>query len=89
MTNKLELLYECLLSLETKEECIDLLEDICTINEIEDLSHRVEIAYWLSKGKTFNEVEDLTGSSSTTISRVSRCLKYGKGYKSVLKKINE
>lgn len=52
------------------------------------MSHRLEIANLLSEGKTFNDVETLTGASSTTISRVSRCIKYGNGYKTVLDRMN-
>lgn len=82
-------LAKALLSLETEEECISLLEDICTIKEVEDMAHRFEIAYLLSQKKTFIEVEKLTGASSATISRVNRCLKHGKGYAHVLDKIVE
>ena len=84
---KTQLLFKSLLSLKTEEECLEFLEDLCTINEIEDMSHRLEIAYLLNKGKTFNEVQELTGASSTTVSRVSRCLKHGKGYKTALDRI--
>lgn len=86
--SKSQLLFKAILSLKNDEECLDLLEDLCTINEIEDMSHRIEIAYLLKEGKTFNEVQEETGASSTTISRVSRCLKYGKGYKTVLERIS-
>lgn len=86
---KLQLLFHSILSLKSEEECKALLEDLCTINEIEDLSHRMEIAYLLDKGKTFNDVQEQTGASSTTISRVSRCLKHGNGYKLVLDRIKD
>lgn len=85
---KLELLLKSFLTLKTQEECLFFLEDLCTINEIEDMSHRIEIADLLNKGKTFNEVQELTGASSTTVSRVSRCLKHGKGYKTALKRVS-
>ncbi|MPW26587.1 DNA-binding transcriptional regulator [Alkalibaculum sp. M08DMB] len=85
--SKLKLLLKSILSLESEEECLGLLEDLCTINEIEDMSHRMEIAYLLNQGKTFYDVQAQTGASSTTISRVSRCLKHGRGYKMVLDKI--
>ena len=86
---KMELLLKSFLILETQEECLIFLEDLCTINEIEDMSHRIEIADLLNKGKTFNEVQDLTGASSTTVSRVSRCLKHGKGYKTALERVSK
>lgn len=86
---KVKLLLKSFLTLETQEECLVFLEDLCTINEIEDMSHRIEIADLLNKGKTFNEVQDLTGASSTTVSRVSRCLKHGNGYKTALKRVSK
>ena len=80
-------LAQAILALETEEECNQLLEDLCTIKEIEDMAHRFEIAYLLSQGKTFIDVEKSTGASAATISRVNRCLKYGKGYRSVIEKM--
>lgn len=80
-------LAQAILSLETEEEFELLLEDLCTIKEIEDMAHRFEIAYLLSQGKTFIDVEKMTGASSATISRVNRCLKHGKGYRNVIEKM--
>lgn len=84
---KRHVLAQAILSLETEEECNLLLEDICTIKEIEDMAHRFEIAFLLSQGKTFIDVEKITGASSATISRVNRCLKHGKGYRHVIEKM--
>jgi TrpR-related protein YerC/YecD len=75
------------LALETQEECLKFLEDVCTIKEIEDMCHRLEIADLLYKGKTFNEIADEISASSTTISRVNKSLKYGGGYKLLLDKL--
>jgi len=83
----LDLLLKCLSALESTDETLSFLEDLCTIKEIEDMQHRLEIAQGLFNGKTFSEVQEITGASSTTVSRVSRCLKYGTGYKSILEKI--
>ncbi|MBF7096509.1 YerC/YecD family TrpR-related protein [Alkalibacter mobilis] len=87
--NKFQLLLKCLISLENEDEVSDFLEDLCTIKEIEDMQHRLEIAQGLNNGKTFSEIQEITGASSTTVSRVSRCLKYGEGYKQILAKINK
>jgi len=84
---KRHVLAQAILSLETEEECNLLLEDICTIKEIEDMAHRFEIAFLLSQGKTFIDVEKITGASSATISRVNRCLKHGEGYRHVIEKM--
>ena len=72
-----ELLVSALLSLETKEECNNFLEDICTINEINSISQRLEVARMLRKNMTYIEISEATGASTATISRVNRSLNYG------------
>ena len=37
-------LFECILSMETVEECYQLFEDLCTINEIQAIAQRMEVA---------------------------------------------
>ena len=86
-----ELLAEALLALQTKEEVYELLDDLCTINEIKVMSQRIQIARMLKKDQsTYNEIAEATGASTATISRVNRCLNYGNGgYRTVLDRINE
>lgn len=80
-------LYDAVLSLKTQEDCRMFFEDICTIKELETMSQRLEVARMLMGGSTFNEIVAATGASTTTISRVNRCLNYGDGgYKLVIKK---
>ncbi len=80
-------LYDAVLSLKTEEDCRMFFEDICTIKELETMSQRLEVARMLMGGSTFNEIVVATGASTTTISRVNRCLNYGDGgYKLVLEK---
>ena len=84
-----ELLISALLSLETKEECDAFLEDICTINEINSISQRLEVARMLRKNMTYIEISESTGASTATISRVNRSLNYGNAsIDAVFKKIN-
>ena len=89
MKAKKTALAKAILSLNNEKECLDFLEDMCTIKEIEDMASRLEIAKLLSEGKTFVDVERETGASSATISRVNRCLKHGGGYRMVLERIND
>ena len=80
-------LYNAILSLENEEECRLFFEDICTMKELETMSQRLEVAKMLLDKKTFNEIVAATGASTTTISRVNRCLNYGDGgYKKVIEK---
>lgn len=82
-------LFEAILKLETLEECYRFFEDICTIKEVQAIAQRLEVAKLLKENKTYNEIEDETGASTATISRINRALNYGvDGYNLVLKKLD-
>ena len=83
---KLEELYRLLLKPETAEDCRSLLEDLCTHRELEKMAERVYAARLLLEGKTYNQVIAETDISSATLSRVSRCVQYGKGYSRFINK---
>ncbi len=81
-------LARAILVLETEEEVLRFLEDICTINEIKELAQRLLVAKMLDEGKSYEEIERVTGTSSATISRVKKFLYYGAdGYKIVLERL--
>lgn len=81
-------LFEAVLQLETMDECYRFFEDICTIKEVQAIAQRLEVAKLLKSNKTYNEIEELTGASTATISRINRSLNYGAdGYKIVFEKI--
>jgi TrpR-related protein YerC/YecD len=81
-------LFEAILTLKDVEECYVFFDDLCTVNEIESLSQRLEVARMLGKGHTYNQIESETGASTATISRVKRCLNYGNdGYKMSLERL--
>lgn len=83
---KIAALYEIITKLQTPEECEILFEDLCTNKEVEKMAERLHAAKLLLEGKTYNQVIEETDISSATLSRVSRCVQYGKGYTAVLKK---
>ena len=84
---EMERLFVAILSLESVEECARFFDDLCTINELNVMAQRLEVAVLLKQGETFNTIVEKTGASTATISRVNRCLKYGAGgYESVLSK---
>jgi|SRR5690606_11882863 TrpR-related protein YerC/YecD len=81
-------LFEAILTLRTVEECYIFFDDLCTVNEIQSLSQRLEVARMLGKGYTYSQIEAETGASTATISRVKRCLNYGNdGYKMALERL--
>ncbi|MBS4179466.1 YerC/YecD family TrpR-related protein [Lederbergia citrea] len=86
----LDQLFEAILSLKDVEECYRFFDDLCTINEIQSLSQRLEVARMLREGKTYHKIETETGASTATISRVKRCLNYGNDtYEMVLERIQK
>ncbi len=83
-----DFLFEAILSLETEEECYRFFEDICTIKEIQSITQRLEVARLLIDNQTYNEIENMTGASTATISRINRSLNYGAdGYEIVFKRM--
>ena len=71
--------------LTTPEEVKAFLLDLCTLKEIVDLSQRLEVARLLDSGESYLSVQQSTGASSTTVSRVSKCLNGpAGGYRAVL-----
>ena len=71
--------YEAVLSLKTQEECSAFFDDVCTIQELEALAQRMEVALRLKKGESYIDINKSTGASTATISRVSKYLNYGAG----------
>ena len=81
----IEKLFEVVLELNNKNDCKALFSDLCTDKEIEQMAQRIKAAKLLIEGKTYNEVIAETDISSATLSRVSRCVQYGKGYSKFIK----
>lgn len=65
--------------IDNPDDVYDLLQDLCTVREITEMSQRLEVARLLAKGTSYIEIQEKTGASATTISRVSKCLNYGSG----------
>ena len=72
-------LYNAVLSLQTAEECDKFFEDICTIQELEAMAMRLQVAKLLKDGLSYSEVNRLTGASTATICRIGKCINYGNG----------
>lgn len=86
----LDKLFDAMLTLKTRDECCDFLEDLCTISEIKDMKQRFQVALMLDKGCPYNEIVRETGASTATISRVNRSLEYGKdGYKLAISRLKD
>lgn len=84
-SEKIRHLYQVILNLETQEDCAAFFDDLCTHKEVEKMAERAYAAKLLMEGKTYNQIIAEAEISSATLSRVSRCVQYGKGYSKVLK----
>ena len=85
-----EKFFNAILNLSDTDECKRFFEDICTIKELQDMSQRLEVAFLLNEGKSYQEVLSQTGVSTATISRVNKCLNYGSGgYKEAIDKFSQ
>ena len=83
-------LFISILSMKNIEECYQLFEDLCTVNEIQAIAQRMEVAAMLDAKCTYVEIAEKTGASTATISRVNRCLNYGTdGYKLAIDRVKE
>ena len=82
---RIEELYKAIISINDLKTCKEFFEDLCTYNEIDNMAQRVETAKKLIDGETYESIIKDTDISSATLSRVSKCVKHGKGYIKVLK----
>lgn len=93
MNNKLkeknfDFLIDAILTLQTREECSNFFEDLCTIPELKAMSQRLQVAKMLSESRVYSDIVNETGASTATISRVNRSLIYGcDGYSIVFKRL--
>lgn len=85
---KTEDLLKVILALKNGKEAKDFLRDLLTEKEILELGNRWKAARMLDDKIPYAEIIKETGLSSTTIARISKWLKNGKGgYKTMLKRI--
>lgn len=72
-------LFRAILTLETVEECEKFFDDAFTMQELESIAQRFDVACRLDKGGSYVEINKETSASTATICRVSKCLNYGSG----------
>ena len=88
--DELDDVFRAILSLKDVSECYRFFEDICTINELQALAQRWQVARQLDAGVTYQDISRRYNASTATISRVNRCLEYGaSGYRLVLDRLKK
>ena len=86
----LEQICDALLQLRTQDEARRFLLDLCSVQELNAMGQRLEVAQMLSEGMIYSKIVQLTGASSATISRVSRALQSNDGgIRLVLERLEE
>ena len=76
----LDELADALGSLKTRDEYRRFLRDLCTLYELEALSHRWQIARLLDEGNlSYVDIAEKAGGSTATVTRVSQWLRTGTG----------
>lgn len=87
---QLDQLFDAMLLIETREEFYHFFDDLATMNEVQSLAQRLQVAKMLDHGDTYSQIEQNTKASTATISRVRRCLDYGSdGYKIVFERMKD
>lgn len=82
-------MYEAILSLETLDECIRFMDDLCSPAELQAIEQRYQVARMLNDGQIYSTIQEKTGASSATISRVKRSLHYGSdSYEAIFKRLD-
>jgi TrpR-related protein YerC/YecD len=84
-------LEKVLAKIDDEKVMLNLLKDIATPQELKALQERLDIVVLLNKGISYAEISKKTGTSTTTVTRVSRFLKqenYG-GYRWVLENFKD
>jgi TrpR-related protein YerC/YecD len=78
-------LCDALLTLRTRDEAASFLRDICSLAELEALSHRLATARMLEDGLPYARIATELHGSTATVTRVAHWLRHGEGgYRLVL-----
>ncbi|MCI5738347.1 MAG: YerC/YecD family TrpR-related protein [Candidatus Fimenecus sp.] len=87
-SDNMDFLFDCILSLQSMDECYDFFEDLCTVNELQAISQRIVVAKMLSEKRVYSDIVKETGASTATISRVNRSLQFGcNGYEKLFERV--
>ena len=85
--NSLNLLFDAILTLKTKEECAEFFADACTPKELQAIAQRCVVAEMLYNKQVYSDIIEQTGASTATISRVGRSI--NNGYKKAFERLKQ
>ena len=76
---KTDNLFKAIISINSVKEAEKFFRDLCTIEELKEMSERWEIARLINKGVSYRKISEKLGVSTTTVSRVALWLNNGEG----------
>lgn len=82
-----QMLYQVVSDVKNPNEAKMLLEDFLSKEELDVVTRRLAVAYFINKGKSYGEIKDLLNVSSTTIASIAPQIEKRPGYQLALKKI--
>ena len=78
-TREMKELFDAILTLKTRSEVEQFLRDLCTLAELDAMSHRWAVARLVDQGLPYTEIAEKTAASTTTVTRVAHWLRHGEG----------
>jgi TrpR-related protein YerC/YecD len=75
----LEGLVDAILAMRTPDEARRFLRDLCTLPELEALTHRWQIARLVDEGLPYLEIAERVPTSTATVTRVAQWVRHGSG----------
>ena len=86
----LDALADAFLQLRSRDEARRFLRDLCTLPELEALTHRWQTAVLLERGMSYLEIAERVPTSTATVTRVAQWLRHGAGgYRIALDRMKE
>lgn len=80
-------LFKAILKLKSVEEAEKFFRDLCTLQELYEMSKRWQAVKMIEQGVPIREISEKLGMSTTTVARVAHWLHYGEGgYRLVLER---
>ena len=70
-TQDVEAMFTAILALESRDEAERFFRDLCTLNELRDMSQRWAVARLLDSGMHYAEISRETGASTATITLIA------------------
>ena len=81
-------LADAVLLLRDRDDATRFLRDLCTLAELEQLTHRWQIVRLLEQKVSYLEIAERIGTSTATVTRVAHWLRHGTGgYRVVLERM--